>query len=199
MSMFWGLPVIVATLPMFDACRQRQQVGQWPVPARARQLDQDGREDQADRVVDEQRREDAAGEDDRDQQQRGMADVVADDLRRRVEESRHAQVRDEHHHAEEQHQRPEVDMPVGIVERDDAGGDHQRRADDGGARAIDFEEGCAAESQDEVSEEEDGAGDDRQEHACAMVQRLETRLPMHGHDDELAAKTAKAARSTKNR
>ena len=88
-----------------------------------------------------------------------------------VEEARHPQVRDEHHHAEEQHQGAEVDMPVGIVERGDAGGDHQRRANDGGARAIDFEERCAAESQDEVSEEEDGAGDDRQEHACGMVHR----------------------------
>ena len=100
-----------------------------------------------------------------------MADVVADDLRSCVEKSRHPQVRDEHHHAEEQHQGAEVDMPVGIVERGDAGGDHQRRANDGGARAIDFEERCAAESQDEVSEEENGAGDDRRGHACAMVHR----------------------------
>ena len=144
---------------------ERQQVGQRPVPARARQLDQDRREDQADRVVDEQRREDAADEDDGDEQQRRLVHAGADPLHRGAEESRHAQVRDEHHHAEEQHQGAEVDVPVGLVERDDAGGDHQRGADDGGAGAVDSQVGCAADGEDEVGEEEDGARDDREEHA----------------------------------
>ena len=177
MSMFCGIAGDRGDAADVRAGGQRQQVRQWLVSSRARQFDQDGREHQADRVVDEQRREDAAGENDRDQQERGVADVITDDLRRRVEESRHAQVRDEHHHAEEQHQGPEVDMPVGIVERGDAGGNHQRRADDGGARAIDFEEGRAAEGQDEVGEEEDGAGDDREEHAVRWYIAQQTACP----------------------
>ena len=89
----------------------------------------------------------------------------ADPLDRGAEEPRHAQVRDEHHHAEEQHQRPEVDVVVRLVERDDAGGDHQRRADDRGARPVDSQVGCASDGQDEIGEEEDGARDDREEHA----------------------------------
>ena len=148
---------------------EREQVGQRPVAAGARQLDEDRGEDEADRVVDEERREDAAGEDDRHQQQRRLVHARADPLHGGAEEPRHAQVRDEHHHAEEQHQRAEVDVAVGLVERDDAGGDHQRGADDGGAGAVDSQVRGAADGEDEIGEEEDGAGDDREEHAGAIV------------------------------
>ena len=55
--------------------------------------------------------------------------------------------------------------PVRLVERDDAGGNHQGGADDGGARTVDSQVGRAADGEDEVGEEEDGARDDREEHA----------------------------------
>ena len=41
----------------------------------------------------------------------------------------------------------------------------RRGADDGGARTVDSQVGRAADGEDEVGEEEDGARDDREEHA----------------------------------
>ena len=145
---------------------EREEVGQRTVSARARQLDEDRREDEADRVVDEERREDAADEDDRDEQQRRLVDAGADPVDRGAEEPRHAQMRDEDHHAEEQHEGAEVDVEIGLVERDDAGGDHQRGADDGGAGPVDSQVGGTSDGEDEIGEEEDRARDDGEEHAA---------------------------------
>ena len=143
---------------------ERQQVGQRPVAAGARQLDQDRGEHQADGVVDEQRRQRAADEDHGDEQQRRLVDADADPAHRRVEEPGHAEVRDQHHHAEEQHERADVDVTCRLVEREDARGNHQGGADDRGAGAVDAQVRGAADGEDEVGEDEDGAGDDRQEH-----------------------------------
>ena len=74
-------------------------------------------------------------------------------------------MRDEHHHAEEEHEGAEVDLEVGLVERDDAGGDHQLGADDRRAGPVDSQVGCASDGEDEIGEEEDRARDDREEHA----------------------------------
>ena len=109
--------------------------------------------------------QDAADEDDDDEEQRRLVHAGADPLHRDAEEARHAQVGDEHHHSEEQYQSPEIDVTVRLVERDDAGGNHQGGADDGGARTVDSQVGRAADGEDEVGEEEDGARNDREEHA----------------------------------
>ena len=55
---------------------EREEVGQRPVSARARQFDEDRREDEADGIVDEERREDAADEDHRDEQQRRLVHAL---------------------------------------------------------------------------------------------------------------------------
>ena len=56
----------------------------------------------------------------------------------RSEEPSESQIGHHHHHGEQQDDRREVDRPQGVVGGDDAEGDHQDGADDGGAGPIDF-------------------------------------------------------------
>ena len=68
MSMFCGLPVIVATLPMFEAVATASRYGSGLGPCAARSGESERNHDQADDVVDEKRRKYAGDEDDGRQQ-----------------------------------------------------------------------------------------------------------------------------------
>src|SRR6478609_1574060 len=80
-SMFCGLPVIVATLPMFEPVASASSTGSG---LRRR------------------------GRDDAHQRDR-MGDAAGDAARDEAEEARQLQVRDEHHHAEQQDERTVID------------------------------------------------------------------------------------------
>jgi hypothetical protein len=67
---------------------------------------------------------------------------------------------DEHHHAEQKHQRPEVHRLHGGVEGEPAEGDHEDRADHGGAGPIEPQARQAAERQHRVGADQDESGDE---------------------------------------
>ena len=69
---------MVATLPMFDAVASASRYGHRIAPAGRRQVDEHRREDEADRVVDEERRQPAAHEHHGDQQPCRLANVRDD-------------------------------------------------------------------------------------------------------------------------
>ena len=64
--MFCGLPMTVATLPMFDAVASARRYGSGSWRADRGELEDQRREHEADRVVDEERRQHAGGDDQRD-------------------------------------------------------------------------------------------------------------------------------------
>ena len=74
------------------------------------------------------------------------------------EEAGKPQVRDHDHHAEQQHDGVVVDGGVGLVQREDVGGDHQAGADDGRAGAVHAEARQAADRQHQISGGEDQVG-----------------------------------------
>ena len=137
--MFWGLPVIVATLPMFNPMATASNNG-GAQSAQCGHLEHDGREHQAHRVVDEDRREDAGGDGDGHNERPGTLDVCGDQPRGRAEEGRHLEMGDEDHHPKQQDERPVVDGARGLLETQAADGDHQDRADNGGAGTVDAED-----------------------------------------------------------
>ena len=59
MSMFWGLPVTVMTLPMLDDAAQREKIGHGVDAELYSDFQDDRRIEQADGIVHEQRREQA--------------------------------------------------------------------------------------------------------------------------------------------
>ncbi len=59
-------------------------------------------------------------------------------------------MRDDQHHAEQQRDRAEIDRAIGLVERQRAAGDHQRRAQERRAGAVQPQEGQSAEGDDQV-------------------------------------------------
>ena len=84
-----------------------------------------------------------------------MGDAAGDSARDEAEEARQLQVRDEHHHAEQQDERAVVDGSDGGVERQAADGDHEDGADDGGASAVEAQPGQVPESEDHVRQKKD--------------------------------------------
>ena len=68
-------------------------------------------------------------------------------------------MRHQHHHPEQQHDGPEIDRVHRTVEADRAGDHHQDGADNRGAGAVHTKTGRAADSDDDVGEEENEEGD----------------------------------------
>ena len=64
---------------------------------------------------------------------------------RPAEEARQPPVADQHHHAEEQHQRCDVDEAVGLVRRHDVEGDHEGRPHHRRARPVEAQPRQTAE------------------------------------------------------
>ena len=75
---------------------------------------------------------------------RGWTTTRGHQLRDGPEERRHLEVRDQHHHPEQQHERPVVDGARGLVEAEAAERHHQDRPDDGRARAVNADDGDSA-------------------------------------------------------
>ncbi len=133
---------------------QRQQVGNGPEPHAAREVDQEGRQHQANDVVDEECREQPSGEDHRAQQV-SRTDSHHQELGDAIEEAGEAQPADDQHHGEEQDDGGEVDGADGVSGADDADGNHQDRADDRRAGAVDLHPRKFSDGEDQVRGRED--------------------------------------------
>jgi hypothetical protein len=82
------------------------------------------------------------------------------------EEAGELQVGDEHHHAEQEHERPVVHRLHGGVEREATEGHHEDGTDNGRAGPIEPQARQAAERQHRVGADENQAGD---EHRAAAI------------------------------
>ena len=135
-SMFCGFPVIVATLPMFDAVATAMTYGIGRQFEPSCHVEHERRHDQAHDVVHEKRGEQAAGED-HGRQQMVRVQTLDDPFGDSLEEAAKAKVRHDDHHREQQHDRREIDGLQRLLRSDDAEGDHQYGADDcGSGRSI---------------------------------------------------------------
>ena len=74
------------------------------------------------------------------------------------EESGEAEIGDDDHHAEEQHDGVVIDGGVGLLHGEDVEGEHEAGADDGRAGAVHAEERDASDGEDEVGGGEDEYG-----------------------------------------
>ena len=101
--------MIVAALPMFDAVASASRNGSGRSRALGDDVEHQRREHQADRVVDEQRRQHAGREHQHDSSARGMATRAPASPRDRGQAASQPQVGDDDHHAEQQHDGAEVD------------------------------------------------------------------------------------------
>ena len=72
-----------------------------------------------------------------------------------------AQVGHDDHHAEQQRDRVEIDRAIGFIERDDAKRDHQARAEQRRAGAIEPVARQLADGHDQIGRREYGDGDAR--------------------------------------
>jgi hypothetical protein len=98
--MFCGFPVIVPTLPIFDAiatARRRNGVA----PQRPRHLDHQRRHDQAYGVIDQERRERTGGHRDGNQQNQRRMRMHQRPACHQSKKTRQPQVRHHDHHAEQ--------------------------------------------------------------------------------------------------
>ena len=154
-SMFCGLPVIVATLPMLDPMATASSNGSGDSPRSAATSSTMGVNIRHTVSLTNIADSTPAATVMATTSARGLLDVSGDQPRGRAEERRHLQMGDEHHHPEQQDERPVVDGARGLLEPQAADGDHQDRADDGGAGAVDAEDRHAAQREDRVGAEKD--------------------------------------------
>ena len=117
-----------------------------------------GREHQTHGVVDEEGREESRNGDDGGEQENRPVRVFHHPGADQPEESGEAQVGDDNHHAEQQHDRVVVDSAIGLVHCDDVKREHQAGADDGCAGAIDAETGQTADGENQVRGGKDDDG-----------------------------------------
>ena len=121
--------------------RQRQEIGNRIAPERQRQLGDERRQHQADRVVDEKSRVPARGYAHAQEQQQRMARLARDSTIGEREEAGEAQIGDEDHHAEQQRDGVEIDGAIGLLEAEAAARHHQTGADQRGAGAVESHPG----------------------------------------------------------
>ena len=94
-------------------------------------------------------------EDDRDEQHGGVVDAGDGAPRQDAEEPRQAQARHQHHHPEQQDDRPVVDRVPRLVERKPADDHHEDGADERSPGSVDAEERRLPDRQHEVGARED--------------------------------------------
>jgi hypothetical protein len=97
--------------------RHRQQVWHRVAPQCQGELDDERRQHQAHRVVDEKCREHPGDRRDRGQQGERPVSPPHDPAPGHREKAGEAQISDEDHHAEQQGQRVEIDRLIGFIER----------------------------------------------------------------------------------
>ena len=152
--MFCGLPVMVATLPMFDAVATAITYGAGVTRSRRASRTDERRHHETDDIVHEKPRQQTAAEYHRRQQVMRLQ-PLDEALRDPVEEADHPQVADDQHHREQEHDGGEINRSERVAGPDDPKRHHQDGTDDGGTRAIDLHPGKLAEREDEVAADED--------------------------------------------
>jgi hypothetical protein len=114
----------------------REQVGNRVASQRPHQVDDQRRQHEADRVIDEKRREDARDRRDCGKQHQRAVCAAHDPRARHQKEAREAKVGNHDHHPKQQGQDVEIDRLVGFVERERTAGDRQRRTHQGNTGSI---------------------------------------------------------------
>ena len=109
----------------------------------------------ADDVVDKERRESARNGDRHGQEAQRPRASGGDLFRRQREETSHAEVRHDDHHAEEQDNCFIVHGPGRVTHREHAAGEHDGRAHQSDPRSVDSQAGNLADGQGQVSQTED--------------------------------------------
>ena len=133
----------------------RQQIGHRIAAQPFHDLDHQRGEHEADRVVDEECRERAGDQHERRQQHEGVACFRHSPIVHQPKESGEAQIGDDDHHAEQQRDGVEIDGPVGGIERQYAEPDHQARAEQRGAGAVEAKARQLADGDDQIGRRED--------------------------------------------
>ena len=141
--------------------RYSQQIWDRIALQAANEIEHQRRHDQANGVVDEKGRERAGHDHNRQQQNNGMVGARHDPVVRQPKKAGKAQVGDDDHHAEQQRDRVEIDRAIGVIERDDAKSDHQARAEERRAGAVEPVARQLADGHDQIGRREYGDGDAR--------------------------------------
>jgi hypothetical protein len=135
-----------------------EQVGERPHAQRRRHLEDQRRQREAHRVVDEEGGEQAGHDDEGGQELTGRPRPPRHRHARPAEEPGQLQVRDHDHHPEQQDDGAEVHHAEGLLRRDHVERDHEGGADHRRARAVQAQPGHAPQGDDDVGGAEDDGG-----------------------------------------
>lgn len=119
----------------------------------------DGSEHEADGVVDKERRKNAGGENEKDEELEGSFGEGGDARGDPVEEVRDLEMRDENHDAEEKDDGVPADGGVGAGEGNDSGEDHGDGAAKRGGGAVEAGAASGFDGDEDVGDEKDDDGE----------------------------------------
>ncbi len=139
--------------------RQREQVGQRLQAHPLADAQHQRRHDQADHIVHQECRQNAAGEHHAGQQM-PWTQVLDHQMSNPLEESRQVQAGDNQHHGEKQDQRREVDALDGRLWREHAEDEHAYRPNDRHRGTVDLRARQMSDGEDEVARQENEPGND---------------------------------------
>ncbi len=135
--------------------RGRDEIGQRIAVQGANDLHHDRRHHEADRVIDQESRQNAGKDRHCDQKDERRAGMVDGERAERPECAGHLEVRDDDHHAEQKRDRIEVDRVERVLEAQGAERDHRRAAEKRDPRAIETQAGNAAGGDSGIGENQD--------------------------------------------
>lgn len=138
---------------------ERDKIGEFREMQTVGDGENDGREDEADGVVDEKCREDSRGEDEQHEKLQARAGERSDMDGDPVEEMRDLEMRDENHDAEEENDGVPTDRAIRAVERDDSREHHGDGAAKRRSRAVKVAAAAAFNGHEDVGDEEDDDGE----------------------------------------
>src|SRR6185437_1066926 len=138
---------------------QRDKIGQLREMQTVGDGENDGREDEADGVVDEKRGEDSRGEDEQHEELKARTCERGDVDGDPIEEMRDLKMRDENHDAEEENNGVPTDRAVGAVERDDSHEHHGDGAAERRGGAVEMATAAAFDCDQYVGDEENNDGE----------------------------------------
>ena len=117
--------------------------------------EEDRSHDQANRVVDEERGEQASADHDGEEQPSRRPGALEHELRGPLEESSYLEVADDQHHAEQEDEHVEVHGGVRVLERQHAEHDHRDGPDQAGRGPIEVDERQPLDGDEEIGCDED--------------------------------------------
>jgi hypothetical protein len=138
--------------------RDGEEIGRRPPLQAQCQLQYERRQHQADRIIDQERGEQAGDKSDGGQQRDRSAYAAHHPRIGEIEEARKAEVGHHDHDPEKQCDRGEIHRPARLCERQDAGADHQTGPDQGDPRPIDPQAWDLADRERQIGAGEDRAG-----------------------------------------